>query len=191
MMYATPPAIHALPPKPVFDHFSHTHAPSPVSISPRPILEPVPAIPGFHYSFCIQLSIAPPPRREDILYASEDAEAIWLHPEGCPPEQQLPRRLPFYNKVVRKLENLCDEVRERGPGSQASIAVSESQSSLESRRPSNHSFETNRPKSDIVIGIWMAGPDSNTIIKLRSMFLGQCPVALVTTPLNYCTWHKS
>ena len=177
-MYAPQPAIHALPPKPVFDHFAHTHtqsSPPPVSISPHPTIDAIPAIPGHHYSFCIQLSIPPPPRREDILLLTTNAELTWLHPDGCPP---VLRRLPFYQNVVRDLETLCKEITDRPAGCQASVTVSEPQT-VTGPGQSNHSFETQRPKSDIVIGIWIAAPDSGVIVKLRSLFLARCPVALV------------
>lgn len=182
-MYATPPAIHALPPKPVFDHFSQSNTSSPAPNPSRPVADALPSIPGFHYSFCIQLSINPPPRREDILFASDDADANWLHPEGCPPEQQVPRSLPFYRNIVHDLESLCKEIRDRQAGCQASVTVSDPLSSLQLRRPSNHSFETNRPKSDIVIGVWVGGPDGSAINNLKAMFLARCPVVLVILTL--------
>jgi hypothetical protein len=178
-MYATPPAVHALPPKPIFDHFSHTHTSTPsTSTSPKLPVELGPAIPGFHYSFCIQLSISPGPRREDIIFATQNAHANWLHPTGCPPEHQLPRNLPFYRGVIRELEELCKEISERPDSCKAELTVSEPQNSLETR-PTNPSFETQRPKRDIVIGIWLAASDSSQILKLRSMILSRCPVSLV------------
>jgi hypothetical protein len=67
-------------------------------------------------------------------------------------------------------------------GSHARVTVSEPQGSTEPI-PTNHSFETQRPKSDIVIGIWIAGSDTGVIAKLRSMFLQRCPVQLVRIPV--------
>ena len=182
-MYAAPPAIHALPPKPVFDHFSqHAHAPASASaISPRPQIDAVPASHSHHYSFCIQLSIAPVPRREDILFATKSAEANWLHPDGCPPEQQLPQKLPFYQNVVASLDALCEEIHTQHAGCAASVTVSDPPSPVENRA-SNHSFDTQRPKRDIVIGVWLGAPDVASISKLRTMFLSRCPVALVIVP---------
>lgn len=182
MMYAAPPAIHALPPKPVFDHFSqHTHTPLAVSISPRPPPDALPSIPSHHYSFCIQLAIAPIPRREDILFATKIAETNWQHPDGCPFEQQQPRKLPFYQNVVRNLENLCKEIAEQHHGCRANITISEPQGPVDTRIV-NHSFDTQRPKRDIVIGIWLGAADTANISKLRTMFLSRCPVALVIIP---------
>lgn len=188
-MYATPPAVHALPPKPIFDHFSHTHTSTPsTSTSPKLPVELGPAIPGFHYSFCIQLSISPGPRREDIIFATQNAHANWLHPTGCPPEHQLPRNLPFYRGVIRELEELCKEISERPDSCKAELTVSEPQNSLETR-PTNPSFETQRPKRDIVIGIWLAASDSSQILKLRSMILSRCPVSLKTASIDLDNEH--
>jgi hypothetical protein len=181
MMYAAaaPPTIHALPPKPVFDHFPNPHTPSPVSISPRPSLDALPAFGGCHYSFCVQLSVAPPPRRDDILFRSANAERDWMHPEGAPP---IPRKLPFYTHIVRECQELCHDIVEMPGGCQARVTVSDPQGPTEPI-PTNHSFETQRPKSDIVIGIWIAAPDTGAIAKIRSMFLQRCPVQLVRSPV--------
>lgn len=102
-----------------------------------------------------------------------------MHPEGATP---IPRKLPFYQHLVRECQDLCKEIRDMA-GCQASVTVAEPQGSAEPI-PTNHSFETQRPKSDIVIGIWIAGTDQQSIAKLRSMFLHRCPVQLTTASVD-------
>ncbi|KAI5779298.1 hypothetical protein EDC01DRAFT_621705 [Geopyxis carbonaria] len=184
-MFAT---THTLPPKPVFDHFSQAQAtasPATRSPPPRVSVEPTPV---FQYAFTIQLTIAPSPRREDILYATKNAEINWTHSAGCPPEQQLPSQLPFYQVIIRDLDNICKEISERGDGCLATVKVTESQS-LFDQRSRNPSFETQRPKRDIAIAIWLAAPENTIAINLRSMILARCPVSLKTACIDFNPDH--
>ena len=175
MMQYTNQANHSLPPKPVFDqnpqqqvagispaHFPRTHDPNYAC----------------QYAFCIHLAIAPGPAKQDILYSTPNAEANWMHPPGCPPEKQQARMLPFYRNVVHALEQVCNEVREKGDGCSCSVTEAEVDNTwIEWAK--NPGFETQRPKRDISIGVWMGGPNANALLDLRSAILERAPVQLV------------
>src|SRR5690554_3901918 len=129
MMYTTG-QNHSLPPKPVCNH---PPSQSPQGIpaidsggpSPHPPHSPHDAIYPSQYAFCIQLSTNPGPAKQDILYATPNAETNCLHPPGCPPEKQVARTLPFYQNIVQDLEIACREIQERNDGCNASVKVTD------------------------------------------------------------------
>lgn len=101
-----------------------------------------------------------------------------MHPPGCPPEKQQARRLPFYRNVVAALEQVCEEVRERSDGTSCSVEEAEVDNSWIDW-DKNPGFETQRPKRDISIGMWMGGPNPNALLDLRSLILERAPIQLV------------
>ncbi|TGZ77250.1 hypothetical protein EX30DRAFT_207035 [Ascodesmis nigricans] len=176
MMFA---ATHTLPPKPVFDHFSSRPSASPITTLPSPARLHLEHSQAHHYVFSLHLAIARGPPREDIIYATPKAESNWMYPPGCPPEQQRPLTLPYYQNLVRSLESTASSlnlgeavVRVVDPNTQPSMG------------PKNLDFEGHKPKRDIGISIWLAATDQNSIMQMRTILLGKCPVCLRTATID-------
>lgn len=184
MMYATTPhsLTHGLPPKPVFVENYPTHAigAAPLVRSPqhsRP--PPLDLNLVYQYAFGFKLTVNSGPRRDEIIFASDHAESNWTHPPGCPPEQQTPRGLPYYQNVLRDIEAVCSEISQNNENARAVMKVLDPPSADQVTVRNDASFETQRLKKDISLSILLSAVDQIACAKLRGIILGKFPVALV------------